>query len=37
MIDGEKLTQLMIENHLGVSTVASYDILKTDTDYFIGE
>ena len=37
LMDGEKLTQLMIENHLGVSTVASYDILKIDTDYFTGE
>ena len=34
LIDGEKLSQLMIEHNVGVSTVASYDIKKIDSDYF---
>ncbi|HOV80168.1 MAG TPA: restriction endonuclease [Bacillota bacterium] len=37
LIDGVQLTQLMIENNLGVSTVALYDIKKIDNDYFTGE
>jgi len=35
LIDGEKLVQFMIENNIGVSKIASYDIKKIDTDYFI--
>jgi restriction system protein len=35
LIDGEMLTQLMIENNIGVSNVISYDIKKIDSDYFI--
>lgn len=34
---GEMLTQLMIENNIGVSKVISYDIKKIDSDYFIEE
>jgi len=34
LIDGEKLTELMIEHNVGVSTVASYEIKKIDSDYF---
>lgn len=34
LIDGEILTQLMIENNIGVSKVISYDIKKIDSDYF---
>lgn len=34
LIDGEMLTQLMIENDVGVSKVSSYDIKKIDSDYF---
>lgn len=37
LIDGETLTQLMIENNVGVSKVISYDIKKIDSDYFIEE
>jgi len=37
LIDGEMLTKLMIDHNLGVSTVASYDIKKIDTDYFVEE
>lgn len=35
LIDGETLTQFMIENNIGVSKVISYDIKKIDSDYFI--
>jgi restriction system protein len=35
LIDGLLLTQLMIENNIGVSKIISYDIKKIDTDYFI--
>jgi len=34
LIDGETLSQYMIEQDLGVSTVATYAIKKLDTDYF---
>lgn len=34
LIDGELLTQLMIDNNIGVSKVISYDIKKIDNDYF---
>lgn len=37
LIDGEMLTQLMIENNIGVSRVISYDIKKIDSDYFVEE
>ena len=37
LIDGEMLTQLMIENDIGVSKVISYDIKKIDSDYFAEE
>ena len=34
LIDGEKLTQLMIDNNIGVSTTTTYVIKKIDIDYF---
>ena len=34
LIDGDRLSQLMIEHNVGVSTVASYEVKKIDTDYF---
>jgi len=34
LIDGEQLTDLMIENDLGVSTVSLYPVKRIDTDYF---
>lgn len=37
LIDGERLSQLMIDNNLGVSSMASYDVKKLDTDYFTEE
>lgn len=35
LIDGDHLTQLMIDHDIGVSKIASYDIKKIDTDYFL--
>lgn len=35
LIDGEQLAKLMIENGVGVSKIASYDIKKIDSDYFM--
>jgi len=35
LIDGQRLSELMIEHNVGVSPVASYEIKKIDTDYFI--
>jgi len=37
LIDGELLTELMIENNIGVSKVQSYEIKKIDLDYFSEE
>ncbi len=37
LIDGEQLTQLMIDYDIGVTKVASYDIKRIDSDYFIEE
>lgn len=34
LIDGEKLSQLMIDYDLGVSTSATYKIKRLDSDYF---
>jgi restriction system protein len=35
LIDGRQLAELMIEHNVGVSSVASYEIKKIDSDYFI--
>jgi restriction system protein len=35
LIDGALLAELMIEHNVGVTTVASYEIKKIDSDYFI--
>lgn len=37
LIDGEQLWNLMIDFGVGVSTVATYEIKKVDTDYFSEE
>jgi len=37
LIDGHKLTNLMIENDLGVAVKNTYKIRKIDSDYFIEE
>jgi restriction system protein len=34
LLDGDKLTKLMIENSLGISTVRNYEIKRIDSDYF---
>lgn len=34
LIDGERLTQLMMDHGVGVSTSATYEIRKIDRDYF---
>jgi restriction system protein len=34
LIDGEQLTQLMIDHDVGVSTISLYPVKKIDTDYF---
>jgi len=35
LIDGPRLAELMIDHNVGVTPVASYEIKKIDTDYFI--
>ena len=35
LIDGEKLTELMLAHNLGVSTKQVFEIKALDTDYFI--
>jgi restriction system protein len=34
LVDGDQLTNLMIEHDVGVSTVSMYPVKKIDTDYF---
>ncbi|WP_027184442.1 restriction endonuclease [Desulfovibrio inopinatus] len=35
LIDGDRLAELMIEHHVGVTIVQTFHIQKIDTDYFI--
>jgi restriction system protein len=35
LVDGGRLTELMIEHNVGVTPVARYEIKKIDSDYFI--
>lgn len=37
LIDGEQLTQLMIDYNIGVNTVSNYEIKRIDSDYFAEE
>ena len=37
LIDGEALAQLMIDFGLGVTTFASYELKRIDSDYFADE
>lgn len=37
LIDGEMLSELMIEYNLGVSTYKSYELKKIDSDFFMEE
>jgi len=34
LVDGKQLTNLMIEYNLGVSTVATYNVKRLDSDFF---
>ena len=34
LIDGQELTQFMIEFNVGVSIKKTYDVKKIDSDYF---
>lgn len=36
LIDGKRLTELMIEHNVGVSVQSSYELKRIDTDYFEG-
>ncbi|KKW12692.1 MAG: Mrr restriction system protein [Parcubacteria group bacterium GW2011_GWA2_49_9] len=35
LIDGELLSQFLIDNDIGVSKITSYDVKKVDSDYFL--
>jgi restriction system protein len=35
LLDGDNLAKLMIEYDIGVSKVASYEIKRIDSDYFL--
>jgi restriction system protein len=37
LIDGNQLAQLMYDHGVGASTVATYEIRKVDSDYFVDE
>ena len=37
LIDGELLVNFMIQNDVGVSKIASYEIKQIDSDYFSEE
>ena len=37
LIDGEQLAQFMIDNNVGVNTIANYEIKRIDLDYFVDE
>ncbi|OEU83318.1 MAG: restriction endonuclease [Desulfobacterales bacterium S5133MH4] len=37
LIDGEQLTQFMIDYNIGVASVSNYDIKRMDSDYFTEE
>jgi len=37
LIDGNRLSQLMVDASLGVSTVAAYEVKRVDGDFFSEE
>lgn len=37
LIDGEELSQLMIDHNIGVNTVSTYELKRIDSDYFTDE
>jgi restriction system protein len=37
LVDGDTLTQLMIDYNIGVTTIAIYELKRVDSDYFTEE
>jgi restriction system protein len=37
LIDGQRLTQLMVDHNVGVAPVGNYELKRVDSDYFEGE
>ena len=37
LIDGERLTSLMVDHNVGVTPMGNYEVKKLDADYFEGE
>ena len=37
LIDGERLSSLLVDHNVGVTPVGVYEIKRIDTDYFEGE
>jgi restriction system protein len=37
LIDGDRLAELMVEHDLGVSPMATYEVKRLDSDYFVEE
>lgn len=37
LLDGEELTQLMIDHDLGVTTQRTYAVKRIDSDFFVKE
>jgi restriction system protein len=37
LMDGERLTGLMVDHNVGVTPVGVYELKKIDSDYFEGE
>ena len=35
LLNGNRLTELMIEHNVGVTPVAKYEVKRIDSDYFI--
>ena len=37
LIDGQRLTQLMVDHNVGVAPIGNYELKRVDSDYFEGE
>jgi len=37
LIDGKRLAEFMIDHGVGVTPLASYEVKRVDTDYFVEE
>ena len=35
LVNGDRLTELMIEHNVGVTSITRYEVKKIDSDYFI--